>query len=239
MDEAHPCYKRVVLKLSGEALKGDEASGISEPVIRRIAKEIKEIHDIGVEVAIVCGGGNFFRGDRSNNLNLERAAADHMGMLATVINGIALRDVLEQTNLHARLVSALEIKSVAETFMRRNVLRYLEEGRIVILSAGTGNPFFSTDSAAALRAIEIKADALLKATLVDGVYSQDPKKNKDSIKFDKISYSDVINKKLRVMDITAVTLCQENHLPIKIFNITREGNIYKAITNNSIGTIIC
>ena len=238
MHEAHPCYKRVVLKLSGEALKGDEAFGISQPVVKRISREIKEIHDLGVEIAIVTGGGNFFRGERSNHLELDRVSIDYMGMLATVINGIALRDILEQSGLQARLVSALEIKGVAESFMRRHVLRYLEEKQVVIFAAGTGNPFFSTDTAAALRAVEIKADAFLKATMVDGAYSADPKKDKTATKFDRISYTDVINLKLKVLDITAVTLCQENQLPIKIFDMTTEGNIIKAITDKNMGTTI-
>ena len=239
MDEDHPRYKRILLKLSGEALKGDEDSCLSKTVITNIAREIKQVHDLGVEIAVVTGGGNFFRGDRSNNLELDRASADYMGMLATIINGIALRDVLEKTGLEARLVSALEIKTVAEPFMRRSALRHLENKRVVIFAAGTGNPFFTTDTAAALRAIEIKADVFLKATMVDGAYSADPKKVKNSTKFDCISYAEVLDKKLKVLDSTAVTLCQENHLPIKIFNITKKGNIVKAITDEHIGTIIC
>jgi uridylate kinase len=239
MDEDHPRYKRILLKLSGEALKGDEDSCFSKTVITNITREIKQAHDLGVEIAVVIGGGNFFRGDRSNNLELDRAAADYMGMLATIINGIALRDVLEKTGLQVRLVSALEIKAVAEPYMRRAVLRYLENKRVVIFAAGTGSPFFTTDTAAALRAIEIKADIFLKATMVDGAYSADPKKVKNLTKFDRLSYSEVLDKKLKVMDSTAVTLCRENHLPIKIFNITKKGNIVKAITDEHIGTIIC
>ena len=239
MDEDHLCYKRILLKLSGEALKGDEDTCLSKTVITNIAREIKQVHDLGVEIAVVTGGGNFFRGDRSNNLELDRAAADYMGMLATIINGIALRDVLEKTGLQARLVSALEIKAVAESYMRHAVLRHLENKRVVIFAAGTGNPFFTTDTAAALRAIEIKADIFLKATMVDGAYSDDPKKVKNLTKFDRLSYSEVLNKKLKVLDSTAVTLCQENQLPIKIFNITKKGNIVKAITDEHIGTIIC
>ena len=238
MDEAHPCYQRVLLKLSGEALKGDEASGISRAVITGIAGEIKQIHDLGIEIAIVIGGGNFFRGDRSNNLGIERTAADYMGMLATIINGIALRDVMEKIGLPARLVSALEIKAAAEPFNRGAVLHYLENRQVVIFAAGTGNPLFSTDTAAALRAIEIKADVFLKATLVDGAYSDDPRKVENSTKFDHITYEEVIKRKLKVLDITAVTLCQEHQMPIKIFNITTRGNILKAITDGHIGTII-
>jgi uridylate kinase len=239
MDQDHPCYKRILLKLSGEALKGDGDSCLSKTVITNITREIKQVHDLGVEIAVVTGGGNFFRGDRSNNLELDRADADYMGMLATIINGIALRDILEKTGLEVRLVSALEVKAVAESYMRRAVLRHLENKRVVIFAAGTGNPFFTTDTAAALRAIEIKADIFLKATMVDGAYSADPKKVKNLTKFDRLSYSEVLDKKLKVLDSTAVTLCQENHLPIKIFNITIKGNLVKAITDEHIGTIIC
>jgi len=239
MDEDHPLYKRILLKLSGEALKGDEDACFSKTVITNITREIKQVHDLGVEIAIVIGGGNLFRGGRSNHLELDRADADYMGMLATIINGIALRDVLEKSGLQVRLVSALEIKAVAESYMRRAVLRHLENKRVVIFAAGTGNPFFTTDTAAALRAIEIKADIFLKATMVDGAYSADPKKVKNLTKFDRLSYWEVLDKKLKVLDSTAVTLCQENHLPIKIFNITKKGNIVKAITDEHIGTIIC
>ena len=239
MEDDHPCYKRILLKLSGEALKGDEDSCFSKTVITGIIGEIKQVHDLGVEIAVVIGGGNLFRGDRSNNLGLDRATADYMGMLATIINGIALGDLLGKTGLETRLVSALEIKAVAESYMRRAVLRHLENKRVVIFAAGTGSPFFTTDTAAALRAIEIKADIFLKATMVDGAYSDDPKKNKNSIKFDRLSYAEVLDKKLKVLDSTAVTLCQENHLPIKIFNITKKGNLVKAITDEHLGTIIC
>ncbi len=238
MDEG-PCYKRVLLKLSGESLKGDHPFGISETVITDTARQIKQIHHMGVQVAIVSGGGNFFRGVRSNTLGIDRASADYMGMLATVINGIALRDVLEKHGLEARLVSALEIKAVAEPFIRRRAVSHLEKGRIVIFSSGTGNPFFTTDTAAALRAIEIKADVLLKATMVEGVYTDDPKKVKNTKKFDRISYRDVLEKDLKILDHTAVTLCKENKLPIKIFNIHKPGNILKAVTDEHIGTSIC
>ena len=239
MDEEHPGYKRILLKLSGEALKGDEDSCFSRTVLTDITREIKQVHDLGVEIALVTGGGNFFRGDRSNNLEVDRAAADYMGMVATIINGIVLRELLEKTGLEARLVSALEIKAVAEPYMRRTVLRHLENRRVVIFAGGTGNPFFTTDTAAALRAIEINADIFLKATMVDGAYSADPKKIKNSTKFDRLSYAEFLDKKLKVLDSTAVTLCQENHLPIKIFNITRKGNIVKAVTDEHLGTIIC
>ena len=237
MDDG-PCYKRVLLKLSGEALKGDHPFGISEEIINEICAEIKQIHDLGVQIAIVAGGGNFFRGLRSNNFGITRVSADYMGMLATVMNGVALRDVLEKQGLSARLVSALEIRAVAEPFIQRRAIHHLEKERIVIFSSGTGNPFFTTDTAAALRAIEIKADVLLKATLVEGVYSDDPKVVKDTVKYDHISYKEVLHRELKILDSTAVALCMENKLPIKIFNITKKGNILKVITDKSIGTSI-
>lgn len=233
-----PQYKRIVLKLSGEALKGDKAFGISNEIIDEISQEIKEIHDLGVEIALVTGGGNFFRGINSHELGIDRASADYMGMLATIINGIALQDALEKHGIVTRLVSALEIKSVAEPFIRRRAIRHLEKGRVIIFTAGTGNPFMSTDTAAALRAIEIKADILLKATMVDGVFSDDPKKVKSAVKFKNISYSEILAKNLRVLDSTAVTLCRENQLSIKIFDFTKKGNIFKAVTGDQIGTLI-
>ena len=238
MDEALPNPKRILLKLSGEALKGNQVFGISNPTITEIAEEIKQCHDLGVEIAVVTGGGNFFRGDRQPDLNIDRAAADYMGMLATVINGIALQDAFEKQGLQNRLVSALEITSVAEPFIQRRAIHHLEKGRIVIFAGGTGSPFFSTDTAAALRAIEIRADILLKATLVEGVFSGDPKKHKDAVKFDQISYGDILSKELKVIDSTAITMCKENKLPLKIFNITKKGNIVKAITNQEIGTLV-
>lgn len=237
MDDV-PCYRRVVLKLSGEALKGEQPFGIAENVITDIGAQIRKIHELGVDVAIVTGGGNFFRGLRSNNLGIDRTSADYMGMLATVMNGIALRDALEHAGLQTRLVSALEIKAVADPFNRREVMNHLENKKIVIFSAGTGNPFFTTDTAAALRAIEIKADILLKATMVDAVYSDDPRKVENAERFDRISFDEVIKRDLKVMDQTAFTLCKENGLPIKIFNINREGNIVKAVLDKHIGTTI-
>ncbi|MCK4835564.1 MAG: UMP kinase [Candidatus Aminicenantes bacterium] len=238
MDEVAPNPKRILLKLSGEALKGEQIFGISNPVINDIADEIKQCHDLGVEIAIVTGGGNFFRGNRQKDLDIDRASADYMGMLATIINGIALQDVFEKKGLATRLVSALEITEVAEPFIRRRAIRHLEKGRIIIFTGGTGSPFFSTDTAAALRAIEIKADILLKATMVEGVFSGDPKKIKDAVKFDKISYADILSKELKVIDSTAITMCKENNLQLKIFNITKKGNILKAITNKEIGTLV-
>ena len=237
MDEP-PKSRRILLKISGEALKGDLDFGISNTVIDEIAKEIKQAHEYGIEIAIVTGGGNFFRGNRQKELDIDRASADYMGMLATVINGIALQDAFEKKGLITRLVSALEITEVAEPFIRRRVIRHLEKGRIIIFTAGTGSPFFSTDTAAALRAIEIKADMLLKATMVEGVFSDDPRKVKEVVKFDKISYSEILSKELKVIDSTAITLCKENKLHVKIFDLTKKGNIFKAIKNENIGTLI-
>lgn len=237
MDEV-PKSRRILLKISGEALKGDQEFGISNSVIDDISNEIKQAHDYGVEIAIVTGGGNFIRGNRQKELGIDRASADYMGMLATVINGIALQDAFEKKGLITRLVSALEITEIAEPFIRRRVIRHLEKGRIVIFTAGTGSPFFSTDTAAALRAIEIKADILLKATMVEGVFSDDPKKVKEVVKFDQISYSEILSKELKVIDSTAITLCKENKLELKIFDLTKKGNIFKAIINKNIGTLV-
>jgi uridylate kinase len=237
MDEV-PKSRRILLKISGEALKGDREFGISNSVIDDISNEIKQAHDYGVEIAIVTGGGNFIRGNRQKELGIDRASADYMGMLATVINGIALQDTFEKKGLITRLVSALEITEIAEPFIRRRVIRHLEKGRIVIFTAGTGSPFFSTDTAAALRAIEIKADILLKATMVEGVFSDDPKKVKEVVKFDQISYSEILSKELKVIDSTAITLCKENKLELKIFDLTKKGNIFKAIINKNIGTLV-
>ena len=231
-------YKRILLKLSGEALQGRDSFGISHDTISEIAAEIKEVHDLGVEIAIVTGGGNFFRGARAAELGIDRASADYMGMLATMINGVALQNALEKKGLHTRLISALEVKQISEPFIPRRAIRHLEKGRVVIFAAGTGNPFFTTDTAAALRAIEIKADILLKATKVEGVFSADPKQVKNAIQFRRISYADVLAKELKIMDSTAISLSKDNRLVIKIFNITRKGNIKEAITTDGIGTLI-
>ncbi|MEN8153908.1 MAG: UMP kinase [Acidobacteriota bacterium] len=236
--EELPQYKRIVLKLSGEALKGENQFGISPETIDNITGQIKKIHDLGIDIAIVTGGGNFFRGVRGNNIGISRTSADYMGMLATMINGIALQDALENKNVTTRLISALEIKSIAEPFIQRRIVRHLEKKRVVIFSAGTGSPYFSTDTAAALRAIEIKADILLKATMVDGVFSGDPQKIKDAVKYKKISYSEVLSKELKVLDSTAVSLCKENNLKIKIFNINKDSNIFKSVIDKDIGTLI-
>jgi uridylate kinase len=237
-DDIIPYYKRVVLKLSGEALKADQSHGISPALINDIADEIRRLHDLNVEIAVVIGGGNFVRGVGAAEMGIDRAAADYMGMLATVINGIALQDVLGKKGLDVRLVSALEIKEVAEPFVNRKVRHHLSKRRIVIFAAGTGNPYFTTDTAAALRAIEIGADLFLKATMVDGAYADDPKKVRDIKKFDHITYDEVIKRELKVLDATAVTLCKENNLHIKIFNVTTKGNIVKAVTDKTIGTLI-
>ena len=238
MAGAKPKYHRILLKLSGEALQSDEKFGIGHRVIDEIANEIKQIHNLGIEIAVVTGGGNFFRGVQAGDMGIGRASADYMGMLATIINGLALQDVLEKKGLVTRLVSALEVKQVAEPFIRRRAIRHLEKGRIVIFASGTGNPFFTTDTAAALRAIEIKADILLKATKVEGVFSADPLKVKNVVKYDRISYSQVLLKDLKVMDGTAITLCKDNQLSIKIFNITQRGNLLKAVLNDDIGTLV-
>jgi uridylate kinase len=237
MDEG-PCYKRVVLKLSGEALKGDDGASISPSVINNIAEEVSQLHERGVEIAIVTGGGNFFRGINADEVGINRVSADYMGMLATVINGIALQNVLEKKGLSVRLVSAIEIKEVAEPFVYKRVNQHLGKGRVVIFAAGIGNPYFTTDTTAALRAIEMNADVFLKATKVDGVYPDDPKKVKNLVKFDHISYDEVLSRELKVIDSTAVILCKENKLLIKVFNITKKGNIIKAITDKNIGTSI-
>ncbi|HLP45931.1 MAG TPA: UMP kinase [Candidatus Kapabacteria bacterium] len=235
---ATPYCKRVVLKLSGEALKGDRAYGISPSIINNIAGEIRQVHDRGVQIALVIGGGNFFRGIEADQLGIERTSADYMGMLATIINGVALQNALEKKELPVRLVSALEIKEVAEPFIAKKACHHLSRGRVVIFAAGTGNPYFTTDTAAALRAIEIGADLFLKGTMVDGAYADDPKKVKNLVKFDRISYDDVIARELKVMDSTAVTLCKANNLHIKIFDMTQKGNIIRAITDRNLGTSI-
>lgn len=238
MSNPAPVYKRIILKLSGEALRGDLPFGINPSVITDIAEEVAQLHQLGVEIAIVTGGGNFFRGIKAEGIGIERVAADYMGMLATAMNGIALRDVLEKHGMPVRLVSGLSMIQIAEPFVNHTVRAHLSKRRVVVFCTGTGNPFFTTDTAAALRAIEMKADVFLKATMVDGVYSDDPKKVKDIIRYDRISYDEVIAKGLKVMDATAVTLCKDNRLPVKIFNITTKGNILKAILDENFGTII-
>ena len=236
MSELKPAYKRVLLKLSGEALLGGLTYGIDFERMTSIAREIKEVRDLDVGIAIMIGGGNIFRGVCGTEAGMDRASADQMGLLATVINGIALQDALEREGVVTRHVSAIEIKSVAEPFIRRRVLNHLEQGRIVIFSAGIGSPYFTTDTAAALRALEIRAEVILKATKVDGVYTADPVTDRTAKKFKTISYLDVIQRGLRVMDTTAISLCKDNNLPIIVFNLNERGNIMKAIMGGNVGT---
>ncbi|MGD9015016.1 MAG: UMP kinase [Candidatus Omnitrophota bacterium] len=236
-----PIYKRIILKLSGEALQGNQPHGIDQDTLISISDQIKEIRDLGIDVAIVLGGGNIFRGQENTalrGLNMDRSVADYMGMLATVINGLALQDVLEKLGLPTRVMTALSMQQVAEPYIRRRAVRHLEKGRVIILVAGTGNPYFTTDTAAALRGMEIDADVILKATRVDGVYDRDPLKFKDAQKFDALSYIDVLNKNLRFMDAAAVSLCMDNKLPIVIFNLNKKGNIKRAILGEKIGTVV-
>lgn len=229
-------YKRILLKLSGEALMGNRQYGIDPERLHDYAREIKEITEKGVEVAIVIGGGNIFRGVAGASRGMDRVQGDHMGMLATVINGLALQSALEDENVETRLQSAIKMNEVAEPFIRRKAIRHLEKGRVVIFGGGTGNPYFTTDSAAVLRAIEVEADVILKGTRVDGIYTSDPEKNADATKFDFISFEDVLKKGLKVMDTTAFTLSQENELPIIVFDMNTKGNLLKVISGEKIGT---
>lgn len=238
MASSEIAYKRVLLKLSGESFLGQKSYGIDLSVVRRIAGEIKQIHDLGAQVAIMIGGGNIFRGIKGAMEGMERVSADYMGLLATVINAIALQEALEKESLVTRHVSAIEVKAVAEPFVRRRVLRHLEKGRIVIFSAGIGSPFFTTDTAAALRALEIDADVILKATKVDGVYSADPLKDPQAEFFPEISYIEVINRNLQVMDTTAISLCKEHGLPIIVFNLRKSDHIVAAVVGEKVGTLI-
>ena len=231
-------YKRILLKLSGEALLGDRSYGIDPKRIAQYAKDIKSILDLGVEVAIVIGGGNIFRGVSASSNGIDRVQGDYMGMLATVINGMALQSSLEEEKIETRLQTAIKIEAVAEPHIKRKAVRHLEKKRVVIFGGGTGNPFFTTDSAAVLRAIEVSADVILKGTRVDGVYDSDPEKNEKAVKFDFISFSDVIGKNLKVMDSTAFTLSKENNLPIVVFNMNKPGNLLKVIKGDKIGTLI-
>lgn len=236
MNNKEPDYKRILLKLSGESLLGSLPYGIDFETTKSIAEEIKEIHDLGIQIAIMIGGGNIFRGIHGTEAGLDRASADYMGLLATIMNGIALQDALEKTGIVTRHISAIEVKAVAEPFIKRRVIRHLEKGRIVIFTAGIGSPFFTTDTAAALRALEIRAEVILKATKVDGVYTADPLVDKSAKKFETIKYLDVIKKGLKVMDATAISLCKENELPILVFNLRKRGNIKKAVLGQKVGT---
>ncbi|MBW2961862.1 UMP kinase [Mesonia aestuariivivens] len=229
-------YKRILLKLSGEALMGERQYGIDPDRLADYAKEIKTVTDQGIQVAIVIGGGNIFRGVAGASKGMDRVQGDHMGMLATVINGLALQSACEDAGIETRLQSAVKINEVAEPFIRRKALRHLEKGRVVIFGGGTGNPYFTTDSAAVLRAIEIEADVILKGTRVDGIYTSDPEKNREATKFDFISFDDVLRKGLKVMDTTAFTLSQENELPIIVFDMNKDGNLLKVVSGENIGT---
>jgi len=236
MDKA--VYKRVLLKLSGEALLGKSSLGIDPDTVTGIAREIKEIANLGVQLGIVVGGGNIFRGFEASTRGMDRTSADYMGMLATVINSLAMQSALEMIDVVTRVQTAIEMREVAEPFIHRRAVRHLEKGRVVIFAGGTGNPYFTTDTAASLRAIEIKADVILKATKVDGVYDKDPMKHSEAKMFDKICYTEVLAKNLKVMDATAISLCRENQLPIIVFNLNRRGNIKRVICGQSVGTVV-
>jgi len=233
-----PKYKRVLLKLSGEALMGSQGFGIDPQVVQRIANEIKDVHQLGVQTAVVIGGGNIFRGLQASAEGFDRVSADHMGMLATVINGLAIQDALEKLDVYTRVQSAIEMRQVAEMFIRRRAIRHLEKKRVVIFAAGTGNPYFSTDTTAALRAMEIKAEVILKATKVDGIYDADPVKFPNATMYKEISYMDVLTKGLGVMDSTAISLCKDNDVPIIVFNINTKGNIRRVIEGEKIGSMV-
>jgi uridylate kinase len=234
-----PVYKRILLKLSGEALMGAQNYGIDVQVAENVANELRTVHEMGVEIAIVVGGGNIFRGVSESAGNMNRAAADYIGMLATIMNAVVLQDALEKLEIQTRVMSAVDIPQLAEPFIRRRALRHLEKQRIVIFAAGTGNPYFTTDSAAALRALEIEADVIMKATKVDGIYTSDPVKDLTATRFDNISFRDVLEKQLKVMDASAISLCMDNNLPIMVFNMRQAGNIVKAVCGDlTIGTLV-
>jgi uridylate kinase len=236
--QAPAAYKRILLKLSGEALMGEQNYGIDPAVATQIAQDVAEIQLMGVETAIVIGGGNIFRGLAASARGMDRATADYMGMLATVINALALQDALEQQGVDTRVVTAIEMRAVAEPFIRRRAIRHLEKGRVVVLGAGTGNPFFSTDTAAALRAMELKAEVILKATKVDGIYNADPMLEPTATRFERISYLQVLEQQLKVMDATAISLCMDNRLPIVVFNLRTPGNIKRAIVGEPVGSVV-
>ncbi|MBT8196266.1 MAG: UMP kinase [Bacteroidia bacterium] len=231
-------YKRILLKLSGEALMGSQNYGIDNDILQQYASDVKRIVDLGVEVAIVIGGGNIFRGIQAEEGGIDRVQGDYMGMLATVINSMALQSALEKKGIQTRLQSAIKMEAICEPFIRRRAVRHLEKGRVVIFGAGTGNPYFTTDTAASLRAIEIEADVIIKGTRVDGIYTADPEKEKDATKFDTLTFAEAYEKELKVMDLTAFTLCQENKVPIVVFDINQPGNLEKIIKGDSIGTLV-
>jgi len=231
-------YKRILLKLSGESLMGEKGYGIDPDVLDRFSNEVSAVHSLGVEIGIVIGGGNIYRGIAAAADGVDKVVGDQMGMLATVINALALQNVLEKRGIYTRLMSAITMEQIAEPYIRRRAIRHLEKGRVVIFGAGTGNPYFTTDTAAALRAVEIKADVIIKGTRVDGVYDSDPEKNPAATKFPEISYMDVLKKDLKVMDLTAITLCRENMLPIVVFNMTVPGNLKKVVTGEKVGSTV-
>lgn len=233
-----PAYQRILLKLSGEALAAGQGFGVDSNRVHEIAAEIADVHKLNVQIAIVVGGGNFFRGVAEQAKEMDRVAADQMGMLATVINALALQDALEKQGVLTRVMSAIEMHEVAEPFIRRRAIRHLEKGRAVVFAAGTGNPYFSTDTAASLRAMEIHADAILKATKVDGIYTADPMKDKDATKFEKITYLDILKLGLKVMDATAIAMCQENKLPIVVFDLNQHGNIQRVVMGENVGSLV-
>ncbi|HHH36162.1 MAG TPA: UMP kinase [Gammaproteobacteria bacterium] len=238
MTEAVPVYRRILLKLSGEALMGGDDHGINAEVVKRIASEVEDLVAIGVQVAMVVGGGNIFRGVQLAEAGLDRVTGDHMGMLATVINALALQDALEKRGLYARVMSAVKINQICEDYIRRRAVRHLEKGRVVVFAAGTGNPFFTTDSAASLRGIEIGADAVFKATKVDGVYSSDPEQNPDAVFYPRLTYDEVLENRLNVMDATAVVLCRDNQMPLRVFNITKPGTLRRVVLGEDLGTLV-
>jgi uridylate kinase len=235
---SRPAYTRVLLKLSGEALMGDQGYGVDPAVVTRIAEEVAEIREIGVQVAIVIGGGNIFRGMAGSARGMDRATADYMGMLATVMNGLALQDGLEHHGVPTRVLTAIEMRSVAEPFIRRRAIRHLEKGRVVVFAAGTGNPYFTTDTAAALRAMEVKADVIMKATKVDGIYTADPKKDPAATRYDRITYLQVLEQRLQVMDATAISLCMDNKMPIVVLDLNERGNMRRAIMGEHVGSLV-
>ena len=231
-----PRFKRILLKISGEILTGDKGYGIDPEVIRQIAQEIKEVHSLGVEIAVVIGGGNIFRGVAASSKGMDRATADYMGMLATVLNGLAFQDALEKMDVDTRVQTAIEMREIAEPYIRRKAIRHLEKGRVVIFAAGTGNPFFTTDTTASLRAMEIGAEAILKATKVDGIYDMDPVLNKGAQRYDELTYLDVLKKQIRVMDATAISLCMDHRIPIIVFSLKERGNVERVVLGEKIGT---
>ncbi len=231
-------YKRILLKLSGESLMGDKGFGIDNKVLEFFAEEVKKVHDVGAEVGLVIGGGNIYRGLSAGSQGIDRATGDYMGMLATMINSLALQNAIEKSGITTRLMSAIKMEAIAEPYIRRRAIRHLEKGRVVILGSGTGHPYFSTDTAASLRAVEIGADVIIKGTRVDGVFDSDPEKNNDAVKFNSITYMDILKKNLRIMDLTAVSLCQENNLPMIVFNMDVPDNLFKLVKGENVGTVI-